>query len=151
MRTNSLLVSALALSYIEHALKERQRTAEPHTRDAERGADLNRRNEKLRAPHKMPQRPAAFAAAIAEIEKERAELLAEAAGQCDQREGRTRQPLARIPKTVAEYRGYIQHAISVLADDNAVNIAREATRRLLGGLGGLRYPGSARAPARRVD
>jgi heme A synthase len=52
---------------------------------------------------------------------------------------------------VAEYRGYIQHAIRVLADDNAVHIAREATHRLLGGLDGLRYPGSARAPARRVD
>jgi len=51
MRTFGLLVCALGFGYIEHALKERQRTEEPQARVAEHGADLNRRNEKLRAPH----------------------------------------------------------------------------------------------------
>ncbi len=81
----------------------------------------------------MALRPAAMTAAVAEIEKERAELLAKASGKRDQHESRARQMLARLPELVERYRQQIQQAITVLADENVVHGAREETRRLLVG------------------
>jgi hypothetical protein len=145
MRTISLLVCALGFGYIEHALKERQRTEEPQTCVAEHGADRNRRNEKLRAPHMMPQRPTAFAAAFAEIIKERAPMP----------------PASVISVTAAPdncwpaFQRWWLRTVGIyslhLTSWPMTRLAREATRRLLRGLGGLRYPGGARAAARRVD
>jgi hypothetical protein len=118
-------------AHIECVVKARQRDEDQATREAERGTDLKRLDDEIRALRKMALRPAALAAAIDEIEKERAELLAKAAGKRDRREGRARQLLARMPELVAAYRGQIQQALKVLADDRAVHTAREATRRLL--------------------
>ncbi len=78
-------------------------------------------------------RPAALAAAIEEIEKERAELVARASGKQDQRESRARKLLARMPEIVAAYRTQIQQALKLLGDERAVHDARETTRRLLVG------------------
>jgi hypothetical protein len=63
----------------------------------------------------MGLRPAALAAGLAEIEKERAELLAKAAGKRDQKDGRARQLLARMPELVRGYGAQVQRAIAVLA------------------------------------
>jgi DNA invertase Pin-like site-specific DNA recombinase len=118
---------------VEQALKERAKDEERATRDAISGVDTKRLDLELKALRKMPLRPAAMAAAVEEIEKERAQLLARATGKQDQREGRARKLLARMPEIVAAYRGQLQHALGVLADDRVVHDAREATRRLLVG------------------
>jgi hypothetical protein len=72
-----------------------------------------------------------LAAGLAEIEKERTELLAKAAGRRDQKESRARQLLARMPELVRVYRTQVQRAIAVLAKPEAVEDARESTRRRL--------------------
>ena len=79
----------------------------------------------------MRPRPAALAAGLAEIEKERAELLAKAAGKRDQKDGRARQLLARMPDMVSGYRAQVQRAIAVLAKSEAVEDGRESMLRLL--------------------
>jgi hypothetical protein len=118
---------------IEQALKERARAEDQAERDAISGVDTKRLDQELKALRKLPLRPAAMAAAIAEIEKERAELVAKASGKQDQRENRARKLLARMPEIVAAYRGQLQQALRLLADERAVHTAREATRRLLVG------------------
>jgi hypothetical protein len=79
----------------------------------------------------LPLRPAALAAGIAEIEKERTALLAKATGKKDQRDSRARQLLARLPDLLRAYRQQIQEALKVLADEKRVHDARELTRGLL--------------------
>jgi hypothetical protein len=81
----------LGQRYIEHMLKKRQRDEDQATRDAERSVDLKRLDDEIYSLRKMAPRPAALAAAIEEIESERAELLAKAAGKRDQCESRARQ------------------------------------------------------------
>ena len=71
-------------------------------------------------------------AGLAEIEKERQELLTKAVGKRDRSEGRARQWLARIPEVVTGYRGpQVQRALAVLAKPEVVEVACEATRRML--------------------
>ncbi len=122
---------AIGRQYAEQVLRERARDEEQAARDAERGVDLKRLDDEIRQLRGMPLRPAALAAAIAEIEKERAELLAKAAGKRDQRESRARQLLARLPDIVRAYRQQLQRAMKVLADDRLVHDARELARGLL--------------------
>jgi hypothetical protein len=75
--------------------------------------------------------PARLAAAVPEIERERADLLAMAAGMHDQRESRARQLLARIPDIVRAYSRPLQQALKVMADDRLLDDARQLTRGLL--------------------
>ncbi len=124
---------AIGKQRIEQALKERAKDEERAMRDAASGVDTKKPDEELKALRKMALRPAAMAAAVEEIEKERAELLAKASGKQDKRESRARQLLARMPEIVAAYRTQIEQALRVLADERAVHDAREATRRLLVG------------------
>lgn len=117
--------------YAEQALRERVRAEDQAARDVERGVDLRRLDDEIRQLHAMPLRPAALAAAIAEIESERSEVLAKATGKRDRRENRTRQLLARLPDIVRAYRQQLQRAVKVLADDRLVHDARELARGLL--------------------
>lgn len=119
--------------YIEQALKERQRQEAQASRDAVSGVDTKRLDAELKALRKMPLRPAAMAAAIEEIEKERAALLATANGKRDTKGDRATKLLDRMPEIVAAYRRQIQDGLKLLADDRVVHDAREATRRLLVG------------------
>jgi hypothetical protein len=77
---------AIGRARIEHELKQRAKDEERAQRDAADGADVRKLNHELKALQKMALRPAAMAAAVAEIEKERAELLAWASGKQDKRE-----------------------------------------------------------------
>jgi site-specific DNA recombinase len=122
---------AIGQQYVEQVLRERVRDEENAARDAESGVDQKRLDDEIRQLRALPLRPAALAAAIAEIEKERAELLARAIGKKDQRDSRARQLLARLPGIVRAYRQQLQQALRVLADEKRVHDARELTRGLL--------------------
>jgi hypothetical protein len=63
--------------------------------------DTKRLDQEIKALCKMPLRPAAMTAAIAEIEKERADLMNRASGKVDQRHSRARKLLGRMPEIVA--------------------------------------------------
>src|ERR1039458_6542121 len=78
-----------AQTHIEQVLSDRQRAEDLAARDAVSGADVKRLDQELSAVRQLPLRPAALAAAVAEIEQERAELLAKASGKRDQRESRS--------------------------------------------------------------
>ena len=58
-------------------------------------------------------------------------LFALPSGARDQREGRARQLLARMPEIVRAYTQQLQQELKVLANDRMVHDARETTRRLL--------------------
>jgi site-specific DNA recombinase len=116
---------------IEAALKERAKEEERAMRDSVSGADTKKLDQELRELRKMKLRPAAMAAAVAEIEKERAELLARAVGKQDKMDARARRLLARMPEIVAEYRKQMRQGLGNLTDQNAISAAREAARNLL--------------------
>jgi site-specific DNA recombinase len=118
-------------AYVEEVLKQRQRNEDAAAREAASGANIKRLDDEIRQLRKMPLRPAALEAAIAEVEKERAEVLAKASGKRDQRDGRARQLLARLPDIVSAYIGQVRQGLRVLSDPKSVHDAREATRRLL--------------------
>lgn len=118
---------------VEQALKERARAEDQAKRDAVSGVDTKKLDAEIKALRKMNLRPVALAAAIEEIEKERAELLARATGKQDQRNERARKLLARMPEIVEAYRAQLSKGLALLAKEPAVHVAREATRRLLVG------------------
>jgi site-specific DNA recombinase len=120
-----------AEAFIKQQLLDQVRQEERAARDAASGADTKRLDQELRELRKMRLRPAAMAAAVEEIERERAELLAKAVGRQDKRQSRAKAMLARLPEIVTEYRHQISEAIKVLTDERVVDDAREATRRLL--------------------
>ena len=119
---------ALGKQRIEAALKERAKEEERATRDAVSGVDTRKLDQEIKALRKMALRPAAMAAAIAEIEKERQDLLAEASGKKDKVEGRARQLLARLPEIVDEYVKQLQNGLKLLTDERAVHDARGRQR-----------------------
>jgi hypothetical protein len=118
-------------SYVEAVLKEREQQGSAAAKDAESGVDVSRLDKEAADVRAMGLRPAALAAGLAEIEKERAELLAKAGGKRDQKDGRARQLLARMPDLVRAYRAQVQRAIAVLTKPEAVDTGREAMRRML--------------------
>ncbi len=120
-----------AEAFIKQTLLDQVKQEERAARDVASGADTKRLDQELRDLRKMKLRPAAMAAAVEEIERERAELLARAVGKRDKRESRAKAMLARLPEIVAQYKDQIGQAIKVLADERVVDDAREATRRLL--------------------
>lgn len=75
--------------------------------------------------------PAALNAALAEIERERAEIKAKTSGNAAPRINRARALLAKVPQIVANYRELIEKGAKALSDPRAVSAAREAVRRLL--------------------
>ncbi|MDB6015062.1 MAG: hypothetical protein JWL65_7312 [Gammaproteobacteria bacterium] len=91
-------------SYVEAVLKEREQQDSAAAKDAESGVDVSRLDKEAPDVRAMGLRPAALAAGLAEIDKERAELLAKAGGKRDQKDGRARQLLARMPDLVRAYR-----------------------------------------------
>jgi hypothetical protein len=95
------------------------------------GVEVSRLDNEAAALRTMNLRPAVLTAGLAEIEKERAELLARAAGKRDQKEGRARQMLSRTPELVRAYRTQVQQAAKLLAREDVVAEASEAVRRLL--------------------
>jgi hypothetical protein len=118
-------------AYAEQVLRERAKDEDQAARDAVRGVDVRRLDDEIKALRKMPLRPTALAAAIAEVEKERAELLAKAAGKRDQREGLARQLLAQMPEIARRYLNQMAQARKGLVVPRIVHDARETTRRLL--------------------
>ena len=75
--------------------------------------------------------PTAVNAAFAAIDRERAELVAGARDNRGVQENRARLTLGRLPETVEEYRYLIRHETKSLAQLDAVEQVREATRKLL--------------------
>jgi len=122
---------ALGQKYAEQVLRERAKEEDQATQDAASGVDVKRLDEEIKQLRNMPLRPAALAAAIAEIEKERDGLLAKATGKREMRDNRARKLLARMPEIVRAYRQQLQQAMKVIADPRLVHDARETTRRLL--------------------
>jgi DNA invertase Pin-like site-specific DNA recombinase len=120
-----------AEAFIKQQLLDQVRQEERAARDAASGADTKRLDQELRELRKMRLRPAAMAAAVEEIERERAELLARAVGKQDKRESRAKAMLARLPEIVTQYKDQIRDALKTLTDERVVDDAREATRRLL--------------------
>jgi hypothetical protein len=120
-----------AEAFIKQTLLDQVKQEERAARDAAAGVDTKRLDQELRELRKMRLRPAAMAAAVEEIERERAELLARAAGKQDKRDSRVKIMLARLPEIVSEYKAQIANALKTLADERVVDDAREATRRLL--------------------
>ena len=112
-------------------LKEREQQEHVAAKDVAPGVDVSRLDKGAAELRAMGLLPAALAAGLAEIEKEHAELLAKAAGRRDQKDGRARQLLARMPDLVRGYRAQVQRAIAVLAKPEAVEDSRESMRRLL--------------------
>ncbi len=92
--------------------------------------EIRRLDKDAAALRRMNLSPTAVNAAIAAIERERAELVAGARGNRGVQESRARRLLARLPEIVEEYRGLIRHGIESLAQQDAVEEAREATRKL---------------------
>ena len=70
---------------LEALLKQREREEELAARQAAKGVDLRKLDKEMADLHRMGLRPAALAAGLAEIEREKQELLAKAAGHRDQR------------------------------------------------------------------
>jgi hypothetical protein len=117
--------------YVESVLKQRERDENAAAKDAESGVDVSRLDKEAAELRGMSLRPGALAAGLAEIEKERQELLTRAVGKRDRSEGRARQLLERMPEIVAGYRAQVQRALTLLAKPEVVEVAREATRRML--------------------
>lgn len=86
--------------------------------------DVKRLDDEIKQLHKMPLRPTALAAAIAEIEKEHDELLAKATGKREMRDSRARKLLGNMPEIVRAYRQQLQQAMKVMADLRLVHDAR---------------------------
>jgi hypothetical protein len=122
---------AIGKKYAEQVLRERAKEEDQAAQDAASGVDVKRLDEEIKQLRKMPLRPTALAAAIAEIEKERDELLAKVTGKREMRDSRARKLLARMPEIVRAYRQQLQHAIKIMADPRQVHDARELMRRLL--------------------
>ena len=100
-------------------------------REGVQSAEIRRLDEEAAALSGMNLRPAAIAAGLAAIEKERAELLARARGNRGASGNRAQRLLSRLPEIVSEYRKLVRNGIKSLASVEAVEAARQATRELL--------------------
>jgi site-specific DNA recombinase len=116
---------------VESWLEEQARHEDATDRAAADDAQMRALNDELANLRKMNLRPAALAAAIEEIEKEKAALVAKASGRKGQQQGRARQLLAKLPEIVKAHKVAIQNALKVLARPDVVDDARSITRRLL--------------------
>ena len=110
-------------------LEDRAKQEDAVSRAAANGDELRALEKELADLHGMGLRPAALAAAIAEIEKEKAALSTKAKkGVLEERAGKL---LEKLPAIVAGYRMQIQNALKVLARPEVVEVARHPTRKLL--------------------
>ena len=117
--------------YIEGVLRERQHVEDAAERDAEKGVDLRWLDTEAANLRRMGLRPAALAAGLAEIDDERQQLIAKAAGRLTQKETFARRLMANMADIASTYHGQIQQALKVLAQPDSVEDGREAVRGLL--------------------
>ena len=75
--------------------------------------------------------PAAMHAALAALEREREDLLAETAKRASKPSDRAKRLLTRLPEIVAKYRELMAQGVKVLTDPAGVAEASEALRSLL--------------------
>jgi site-specific DNA recombinase len=116
---------------VEARLKEEKRQEDRAAKAAESGTDFKRLDAEAAKLRGLGLRPTVLASALAEIEQERAALVAKANGKHDKKEGRARQLLARMPELAKIYRTKVERALLVVAKPEHVEDARESTRRLL--------------------
>jgi hypothetical protein len=116
---------------VEAELREQHRQEEAAARRVEDGSAVRKLDAQARALRDLDLPPSAVSAALAEIERKRAELLTQASERRPASERRALSVLARLPEIVDGYRKRIEHGIKVLARPEVVADASEALRRLL--------------------
>jgi DNA invertase Pin-like site-specific DNA recombinase len=117
--------------WLEAQLRQQEREEAKAQRSAAAGVDTRRIDAEIEALRKLAISPAAREAAIAELERERAEALAAAAGIGQEKVSRARQLLDRLPEFADSYKKHLQTALDVLASPAHVEEARNATKALI--------------------
>lgn len=116
---------------VEAALHERARQEQKSQRLAESGDGVKLLDAELAKLRTMGLRPAALAAAVAEVEAERAELIKRATVKADPAEGRAKKLLTRLPAIIDAYRRQVKKALTPIPATADVHTARATMRQLL--------------------
>jgi hypothetical protein len=117
--------------HIQTQLRAATREEEASARRTMDGAQVRKLDAQAAALRGMDLPPSAITAALAELQRQREALLAQASGRCPANERRAEHLLARLPAIVDEYKKQVQQAVKVLAKPQVVAEASEAVRRLL--------------------
>jgi hypothetical protein len=116
---------------LEAELRELQREEEAAASEVRQRKEIRRLDEQVAALHALNLPPAALTAARTALDRERAELLAQASGSRAPRINRAKELRARMPQIAAAYEKLIENGLKALTGERAVSAAREAVRKLL--------------------
>ena len=119
------------IARIESELQERARREDAAERSVEDRPEIKRLDAQATAIRGMPLHEAAREAALAAIQREKAEIIAFASGKRPAAENRARRLLARLPDVVEAHKRLVSDALKTLTRPDIIAAAAEATRRLL--------------------
>ena len=124
---------ARATAYVRSVLKDRPRDEAAAGSAAGRSAELTKLDGQEAALRGLALPAAAMAAALAAIDRERADILERANESRTRPQRRAERLIARLPIIVGEMRELIGTGIRSLSTPERITTAREATRKLLEG------------------
>lgn len=124
---------ARATAHVKAVLRERAREEATAEGSAGRSVGLTKLDEQETALRRLKLPQAALAAALAAIDRKRAEIVARATESRTRAQRRAERLIARLPLIVAEMRELIGSGVGSLSTPERIVAAREATRKLLEG------------------